>query len=641
MTKKTASEKVDRIGRKLRIAHDERGVALAITLLLLSLTTAFGVVMYYSVNSDLYVNSYYRNFRGAFYASDSGLNIARVQLQNQVVSQVPNTFATPPLANPTNVATTATTYINTQYGNYLSLNAGQSAGSWQESFKISNVTLALAAGSPTVTSRDSSNNPTGYSYIYNYDITAVGQSLGTQQASVEEKGSITFLITGTANTSKVSFAAFGGFIDKYPPCLGPIVPGTLTGPMFTNGAWQFMPGSYIFTDAVGQANANADYWFGSTCIQSPTSSYMYKSQTIKPQFQGGFNLGQPAIPLPTNDFSQKRAVLDGQGTNLTNPTNAELNAALKNISGTPYPVGGATQGVYLAYNQSSGVNVMAGGGIYVEGSATVTLSPSGSSAQVYTIGNGSPSTTTTITIDPSATPPVAWNCPPGTTGTTIVQAGSTTTNICSVPMNKISNQAQTMLYVDGAVTSLTGPGSGQGAIQDGTQLTITAKSDITATGDVMYKTEPVTTTQNQIVPGTSPPCCNGSPVATLIPGYDKNQVLGIFTVNGNFDLKISTTNGNIQVDGSIATISQGGTGGFQTTGSPINIFNNVGGQIQNSVYSAAINTQNVYFDRRFTNRPGFAPPWFPSTTVTQGGPLNANVTSSVQRVQWLNKTTLQ
>jgi Tfp pilus assembly protein PilX len=641
MTKQTASKKVDRIGRKLRIAHDERGVALAITLLLLSLTTAFGVIMYYSVNSDLYVNSYYRNFRGAFYASDSGLNIARVQLKNQVVSQVPATFATPPIANPTNVATTATTYINTQYGNFVSLNAGQSAGSWQESFKISNVTLTLAAGSPTVTSRDTSNNPTGYSYIYNYDITAVGQSLGTQRASVEEKGSLTFLITGTANTSKVSFAMFGGFIDKYPPCLGPIVPGTLTGPMFTNGAWQFMPGSYIFTDAVGQANANADYWFGSTCIQSPTSSYKYGSQTINPQFQGGFNLGQPAIPLPANDFSQKRAVLDGQGTNTTNPTNADLNAALKNISGTPYPTGGATQGVYLAYGPSGGANVMTGGGIYVEGNATVTLSPSGSSAQVYTIGNGSPSTTTTITIDPLATPPVAWNCPPGTTGTTIVHSGSTTTNICAVPMNKISNQPATMLYVNGAVTSLTGPGPGQGAIQDGTQLTITAKSDITATGDVMYKTEPVTTTQNQIVPGTSPPCCNGSPVATLIPGNDKNQVLGIFTVSGNFDLKISTTNGNIQVDGSIATISQGGTGGFQTTGAAINTFNNVGGQIQNSIYSAAINTQNVYFDRRFTNRPGFAPPWFPSTTVTQGGPLNSNVTASIQRVQWLNKTTLQ
>ena len=88
----------------------------------------------------------------------------------------------------------------------------------------------------------------------------------------------------------------------------------MTGPMFTNGAWQFMPGgAYIFTDPVGQQNAKADYWFGGTCIQSPTSSYTYGGQTIRPTFQGGLNLGQPAVPMPTNSFSQKWAVLDSMG----------------------------------------------------------------------------------------------------------------------------------------------------------------------------------------------------------------------------------------------------------------------------------------------------------------------------------------
>jgi hypothetical protein len=71
------------------------------------------------------------------------------------------------------------------------------------------------------------------------------------------------------------------------------------------------------------------------------------------------------------------------------------------------------------------------------------------------------------------------------------------------------------------------------------------------------------------------------------------------------------------------------------------MFNNVGFQIQNSIYAAAINTENVYFDRRYTNRPGFAPPFFPSTTVTQGGALATNVVSSVQRIQWVNQTALQ
>jgi Tfp pilus assembly protein PilX len=632
-------------GHMSRIQHhkhhkqgrDERGIALVIMLVILSLTTALGLAMYVSANSDLVINGFYRNFHGSFYAADSGLNIARAQLLNQLVASVPSTFAVPPIANPDTVAATASSYVTTNYGNSVSLNASQAANSWKEQFKITGVTFSQAPGSPTVTTRDASNNPTGYSYIYNYTLTSMGTAQGTEQASVSEAGSLILGISAAANTTQVSFASFGMFIDNYPTCLGWLVPGTMTGPMFTNGAWQFTTGTYIFTDPVSQANANADFWFGTTCIQSPTSSYKKGSQTIKPTFQGGFNLGQPTVALPPNDFSQKRAVLDGLGTNTANPTSTEMAAVLKNISGTAYS-SGVTSGVYLPYGPSSGANVMTGGGIYVEGNATVTLSPSGASAQVYTITQGS--TTTTVTIDPLATPPVAWSCPTGTVGTTTIQSGATTKNVCSVPKNyTTSPTAATMLYVDGAITSLKGPGAGQAAVQDGSQITITAKNDVTVTGDVLYKTEPVTTTQNQIVPGTTPACCSGSPVDTLIPGHDNNQVLGIFTATGNFNL--NTTQTNIQVDGAIALISQGGTGGFKNTGSAINTFTNVGGQTQNSIYNAAIATQNVYFDRRFTNRPGFAPPWFPSTTMTTGGAAASNVTSTVQRVQWMNKTTLQ
>ena len=396
---------------------NERGVAMVIMLLILSLTTALGVGMYVSANSDLMINGFYRNFHGSFYGADSGLNVARAQLLNQVVSAVPMTFAVPPIASPATVATNAASYLTTNYGNFVALNAGQAANSWREQFKISNVTFALAPGSPTVTTRDGSGNPTGYNYIYNYSLTSMGAAQGTEQASVSESGSLILNIAAQATANRQSFASFGTFVDNYPPCLGWLVPGTMTGPMFTNGAWQFTTGSYIFTDGVGQANANADFWFGARCIQSPTSSYQSRGQTIAPTFQAGFNLGQPAVPLPNNDFSQKRAVLDGLGTNTTNPTNAELNAGLKNISGTAYPSAGAASGVYVAYNKSTGPNMMTGGGLYVEGNAQVTLSPSGASAQVFSITQGA--TTTTVTVDRLATPPLSWNCPAGTTGTIV------------------------------------------------------------------------------------------------------------------------------------------------------------------------------------------------------------------------------
>lgn len=626
------------IGKRDR--HNERGVALVVTLMLVSLTVAMGLVMYLSVSSDMLINGFYRNFRGSFYAADSGLNIARAEIVNQVTAVVPTVFAIPPINNPATVGTTVANFLTTQYGGFGSLNSGKAASSWTENFKITAATLTPAPGSPTVTSRDAMNNPTGYSYIFNYSLTAVGNAQGSEQSTVAEKGSVTFNITGAAAATAMSFAAFGGFVDKYPQCLGPLVPGVMTGRMFTNGAWEFMTGgAYIFTDPVGQAAANADYWFNWQCNPSPTASMTKNGQTIAPTFQGGFNLSQPQVPLPPNDFSQKRAVLDGIGTNVANPTNAELNAGLKNITGTAYPLAGAASGVFMPYIVSGGANVVTGGGMYVEGNATVTLTPVGASAQVYTIGNAG--VTTTITVDPQATPPPAWGCPLGTIGTTIVVSGGTTNNLCSVSKNNINGQAATMLYVNGAITSLKGPGQGLGAVQDGAQITVAAKGDITATGDVLYKTEPVTTTQNQIVPGSNPACCAGTDFATLIPGHDTNQVLGIFTATGNFCLNTNQAGANIQVDGSIATISQGGTGGFLNTGPPINVFDNVGGQIQNSIYGAWINVENVYFDRRFTNKPGFAPPWFPSTTVTQGGALSTNIISSVQRVQWLNQTTVQ
>jgi len=171
------------------------------------------------------------------------------------------------------------------------------------------------------------------------------------------------------------------------------------------------------------------------------------------------------------------------------------------------------------------------------------------------------------------------------------------------------------------------------------EITITARNDITVTGDVLYKTAPVTTTQNQVVPGTSPACCAGSPVSTLIPGHDNNQVLGVFSATGNFNL--NTTQTNIEFDGAVALISQGGTGGLRNIGPAVNTYTHVGSQSQNSIYNAAITTENIYFDRRFTNRPGFAPPWFPATIITTGGALSTNITSTIQRVQWINKTTLQ
>ncbi len=643
----------------------DRGVALILSLLLLGLMAILGLAMVWALSSDMLIDGYYRNFRGSFYAADSGLNIARQQLLNQVSAAFPSAWATPPLSNQTATATAALNYITSNYGNFASLNAGEAGSSWSESFEIVNVSnctnsFAPAPSFPQVTSTNpSTGQATGYRYIFNYNLCSTGRSLAAQQVNISETGSMTINLTGQASSTTVSFSAFGGFVANYAACghgsPGALVPGTMTGMMATNGQWQFFPGGpYIFTDLVEQANSNFGYWFSSGCINSPQPSYQSGGQTIAPTFQGspspGYELGQAPLAMPTNAFSQEWAVLDGtgcgEGSNVCGninspsppvPTDVNLNSDLKNIAGTAYPVTGTTSGVYLNYSTTAGVDTMQGGGIYVEGNASVLLSTSGASAQIYTITQGS--TSTTVTIDPLATPPPSWNCAAGTKGTTIVKSGSTVANICSVPTNYSLTppQPETMLYVNGTITSLSGPGQGVGAIQNYNAVTITANGDIDLTGDVVYATEPVTTTQNQIVPGTNPACCAGTPVATLIPGNDYGQDLGLFTATGNINLQTSYSNQNLQVDGSQAAIGQNcatTSCGFTATGC-INTFNNVGGQIQSNIFAACMNTENTYFDRRYTSKAGFAPPWFPSTTLTQGGAQPTNLNATVQRISWI------
>jgi hypothetical protein len=123
-----------------------------------------------------------------------------------------------------------------------------------------------------------------------------------------------------------------------------------------------------------------------------------------------------------------------------------------------------------------------------------------------------------------------------------------------------------------------------------------------------------------------------------------NQVLGIYTANGNFITQDTQADQNIEIDGTIATISAAesanncasGKGGQLSYGH-INTINNVGGMAQSCIYGADVNAENTWFDRRYTARPNFAPPWFPSTTITTGGGGIATVSApKAQRVQWLS-----
>ena len=613
---------------------DNRGVALITTLLLLSIFSVMAVAMVVALSSDMLINGYYRNFRGSFYAADSGLNISRQYMVNQLMSAVPATFGSS-TASPIPAGTEAAVLANltSLYGSHNSntiINQGHGASSWPGQFEITSPTLQLlATPAQPVVATDSAGNVTGYSYTYNYSLTSIGQARSNEQTKIEGRGSIVLTLHVVPATGvSTSFAAWGTFIDSYPVCSAPFVPGTMTGPFFTNDGWTFGDsGQYIFTDAVGSNSSKAGYYFSNgQCYQVAGSSYKKGNTTIDPTFQGGLQLGQSKIALPINDFNQKEAVVDGVG----NGTSFSL-TSLKNAAGTNFSTS-TTSGVYMGYGTTSATcsstpPCMSGGGIYVKGDAAVTLAAAtnpttGTQQQVFTINQGS--STTTVTLDFGN-----GTYAPTTTFQTVSGRSTTTQVLNGLPQNYSASPPTeaAMLYVDGNITSLAGA-SGQPAIQDGSAVTITAANNVAITGNITYKTEPVTLTQNQI-PGT--------PVDTLIPGNNKGQVLGIYTATGDIQLKVPTSNQNLQVDASLAMISATGSGGLIDAWNYINTLTIVGGRIANQAKQGNMTTRNIYFDRRFSQG-GFSPPWFPSTTITPSATDSATVTPSVQRIQWIDES---
>jgi Tfp pilus assembly protein PilX len=630
---------------------NQSGIAMVTAIFLTLIMSVLGLIMVVTVNSDMLINGYYGSYRSAFYAADAGLNIARQQLMLQLTQSVNMNPCTSwgagagagctstPL--PTGAAN-MTTWMSNMMGQYSSFMAVQNGGNWREYFEVGNYSGCTnqfpstfnGVSNPVqmVTTSPATGLPVD-SFTYYYQLCVVGKGAGTQISHTSETGSFTIAVGAQSAANKTvleSFSAFGAFIDNFSNCLGPLVPGTITGPQFTNGAWNFGSGSYIFTDPVGQSNAQASYWFNNNCYNAAAPSYSHNSQTIAPTFQAGFNLSQAAVPLPANDFSQAYAVLDGMGcgalegttcgsgTPATSPTNAQMNTYLKDVNGNAYPSGGTSSGVFLSYDSSG---TMQGGGIYVQGNVTsVEMQPGSSNGiEIYTIVQGG--TTTTITTNISA-------------NTTTIVSGGTTKTVSGVPQNKITGtpSAATMLYVNGnvgtssgTITGLSGPGEGQVGIGNGVQATVVAHGSLTVSGDLIYATEPVTlNTSDTLV--TSP----------SIP----TQVLGLFTQTGNLVLNSNYGDNNLEVDASMAAIGAGCSSsycGLSTPGNGINTLTVVGGRIEGNAHSVTIKTGNTYFDRRFTAVPGFSPPWFPSTTVSLGDIAVAAtpaVTPTVQRLAW-------
>src|SRR5208282_2716705 len=144
--------------RTSRLSRKQSGIALITTLLLLILLSLLGLTMAVTANSDMLINSYYGSYRGSFYAADSGLNIARAAMSNQIQNAVTTTACagwgaggatgcTSAPLNGTTAASTALTYVTSApYTSFASLNAGQATNSWPANYMIPSSITGCTSG---------------------------------------------------------------------------------------------------------------------------------------------------------------------------------------------------------------------------------------------------------------------------------------------------------------------------------------------------------------------------------------------------------------------------------------------------------------------------------------------------------------
>jgi hypothetical protein len=641
-----------------------RGVALVTALLLLSLFMIMTLSMVIATTSDTLIDGYYRNSRASFYGADSGVNIVRQALINDVATNavptgyLPGTGA-PSLALPTNAFPTDITSAFGSSQSVLGSSSSGSSSSWPGSFALDTTKSSLSMASASTNSPLCAPGSTTAitiaitcTYNYSYHIVVEGQSRSGEVNTVEEYGTVPLsIVMAPAAATAGAFSRWSTLFDQYGLCSAPLVPGTFSGTMFSNDSWNWGSFStgYILNGPVGAHNADVGYMYNDgTCDSSANTSDTYRGTTINPNFRGGLAVNQAKVALPTDTYSQEQAILDGRGgacaagAGCTNnqPSNTAL-AVMETAGGTPFD--GSTNGVYLPYTPATAASsghaatpaslttssaTSAFGGLYVQGNVdqmvlTASTSGSGSSAhklQVISIKQGS--TTTTITLDLTG-------------GTTEIadNHGHDSGAMTGLPQNVNTSPASEacMVYVtgnissnpsDNAPTGLSGPSSGA-AIQDGSGVTITAGGTISVTGNITYSTEPVSLSVSDTPVSPAP-----------------TNVLGIYTTGGNVQFQPPSNVTTMEVDASFATINgaSGSTYGLEASWNGINTLNIVGGRVQNQARSgSALGSRNIYFDQRFAN--GFAPPWFPTTTLPAPTTDTATVQPvSAKRLSWVNSS---
>ena len=466
-----------------------------------------------------------------------------------------------------------------------------------------------------------------------YSIKVTGTTSGGGSATVHESGllSTTLTLEATGNGSRnFKFSGFGAFFDNGDTqANAPLANGTFSGPVHTNTHFAFLSSrSVTFRNVVSQVDAKIRY--DDTSTTTPNKNIPPPSLTGITLSSDGYKT-TTAVPLPTNNFSQEYAVINGtgiidkksDGTPVDPPGNVP-----RDNHGDPIPVfessGRVSVDILVAnlrdednnppgkhgqdlddgvYVSADGSNIN-GAGIYVEGNVTdLQLYADTNGDQVYVIQQGSKTTTVRTNYT--------------TKKTTISANGDSKTfdGVFTDKSDPTNPKVGVSLFVDGSINSLRGGRTSsmdRPAIASKTKLTITAQSDITVTGDLTYA--------NQVVDD------NGNKVSNI---DSIENVFGIFTNDGNMNLAPNTSfvdgpGRSLEIDAAVITFNKDTTndggaikGSIVYTGATAPGTNDrwklIGSRVQSKINTIGFNYRDIFFDPRFSGGT-FSPPFFPGTT---------------------------
>ena len=471
--------------------------------------------------------------------------------------------------------------------------------------------------------------PSEYEYFYTYTITSDGQ------IPPRARRRVTLTHDFSIRIRPANFSQYVLFTNVHTtPSGGSLWFQTVTefdGPIHTNGQFRFRrfgrfgtPDSGVPCDpsriaATPLTSVNSQAWFwnngtpvqlsanenvvGGVRVDAPVLPDCTPANTADDNDNppANFTRGVPAIPYPSNPYSQKGASIGRDPNDSSLVSNLQIRQVVPELADNGVAV---PSGIYVPVtdansNSVSDANEPLAGGIYVQGNlSSLTLSMSGNNA-VYTLVAGAQTVTVTVdrTLGTTTVTNSAWAAPQTRTFTGVPKG-----------WQPLTNPNAAMIYVEGTILSL------GGTLEEKEQTMIAASGRIDITNHIRYEDPPDVTD----------------------PADNPLNVLGIYSSTS--DIRITTAAPN-DVD-IHAVLMAGNTGdGYNSSvyvqdyslpppRGPVHL---IGGMIEEyygqfgvtdpvTFVLAGGRSRDFKFDRRVLR--GISPPYFPTTSnrfeITQG-----------------------